>query len=589
VPTAATRRALIAGAACTAALALGVVVLVLTARATRLPAAGRGLPILAVAVGWGFVGFGAYAWLRRPDNRTGPLMAWVGFAVLVTTLQIADAPLLFLIGSLFDALALAAFAHLLLAFPSGRLETGAARTVVATGYAVATVLQVLALMFGGGPRVGCARGGCPRDLILVDRSDAILDIIAAIEVVLGAAVLIAVVVLVARRWRAAGPVQRRGLEPVLLLGALILAFAVLSAVLQPTALGAAQTVFFVAFALLPLAFLLGLMRSRVFRGATVARLVDSITRDPGADALDAALGQALGDRSLFVAYWLDDAAGYVDRAGRPTELPVDGDARAATEVFNGGRRVAALVHDAGLCEEPELLRAAAGAAGLALENGRLEAQLRAQLEALRASRARIVEAGDAERRRLERDLHDGAQQRLVSLIIELQIARDRWEADPAKTRALVDSAFENARAAVEELRDLASGLHPAVLSQRGLVAAIESLATRAPLPVEVETSLAERLPAAVETAGYFVVAEALTNVAKYAHATHAGVDVRLDGGEAIVEVRDDGVGGAAPAAGSGLRGLSDRVGAVGGRLEVESGPAAGTVVRARFALSGEGT
>ena len=194
-----------------------------------------------------------------------------------------------------------------------------------------------------------------------------------------------------------------------------------------------------------------------------------------------------------------------------------------------------------------------------------------------------MEAGDAERRRLTRDLHDGAQQRLVSLKIDLQLARERGRR-AGGARELLDRAVANADAAVVELRDLAAGIHPAVLAQRGLDAALEALATRSPVPVEFSTELGGRLPSAAETAAYFVVAESLTNVAKYAQATHARVDVRRAGDELVVEVRDDGVGGAVLDGGSGLRGLADRVGALDGTLEVESAPGAGTLVRARVPL-----
>ncbi len=321
------------------------------------------------------------------------------------------------------------------------------------------------------------------------------------------------------------------------------------------------------------------MRTRFFRTAAVARLIERLTRDPR--SVRDALAEALGDPTLTVAYWLPER-GYVDRDGHALAAPEDG--RVLTEIDYEGRRVGALEHAAAVCETPELLGEAAAAAALALENARLEVELRARLEALRASRARLVEAGDAERRRLGRDLHDGAQQRLVALMIELQLARERFAQDPEAARELVDSAFANAQAAVGELRDLASGIHPAVLSQRGLEAALESLASRAPVPVELESSLAERLPIAVETAAYFVVAEALTNVAKYAQATHATVEVRRENGCAVVDVRDDGIGGADAGGGSGLRGLGDRVGALDGTLSVESPPGAGTLVRARIPL-----
>jgi signal transduction histidine kinase len=297
-----------------------------------------------------------------------------------------------------------------------------------------------------------------------------------------------------------------------------------------------------------------------------------------------ALRDALGDPTLAIAYWLPDRGGHVDLEGRPLALPPPGDGRVATEIAHRGHRVGALVHDRAVCETPDLLRDAAGAAALALENGRLEVELRAQLEALRASRARIVEAGDAERRRLTRDLHDGAQQRLVALMLGLQIARAEWEADPDAALAALDEAYVDARLAVDELRELASGIHPAVLTQRGLDAALESLATRAAVPVEYRGSLDGRLPTAVESAAYFVIAEALANVAKHAGATFAQVDVRREGAELVLVVRDDGAGGADVAGGSGLRGLEDRLGALDGRLAVDSPPGGGTCLTARVPI-----
>jgi signal transduction histidine kinase len=577
--------ALVAAAGLAAAV-VGVLVLALLPGADRLPRGGPVLGVLLVAMGWGFVGLGGFAWLRRPDNATGLLMIAEGLIALVTGLQVSDAPALFVAGSFTDALVIATFVHLLLAFPGGRLETRAARVVTVVGYAAAA-LQVPIVLFGAGPELGCdSVAECPANPLLISRSATVTDVAGALQAALLLGAVGATVVIVVRRYRASGALARRGLAPVLLLGAAILVLAVASVALRGTGIAPlAQGVFFLAFAMSPAAFLVGLSRSRFLRGAAIATLVDRLVRDPGAAGIDQALGAALSDPTLFVAYRLDDGAGWIDRTGRPVELPADGDGRGATEVAQDGRVVGALVHDVALSDDPELLRAAARTAALALENARLEAQLRARLEALRASRARIVEAGDAERRRLGRDLHDGAQQRLVALMLELQLARETWERDPATARGLVDQAFGNAQAAVDELRDLASGIHPAVLTQRGLDAAIESLATRSPVPVELGDPLEARLPVPVETAAYYVVAEALTNVAKYADATHARVEVRHADGEALVEVRDDGTGGADPAAGSGLRGLADRVGALDGRLEVESPPGAGTLVRAVFPVA----
>jgi signal transduction histidine kinase len=203
------------------------------------------------------------------------------------------------------------------------------------------------------------------------------------------------------------------------------------------------------------------------------------------------------------------------------------------------------------------------------------------VDELSVSRARLLEAGMAERRRLERDLHDGAQQRLVALSLQLGLVSARLDRDPAGAKELLDGAREEARAALEDLRELARGIHPAVLTDRGLGPALESLAERAPLPVEVARLPGRRLPAAVEAAAYFVVAESLTNVSKYAQASHAEVCVGHEHGFALIEVRDDGVGGADPSAGTGLRGLADRLAALDGRLEIETEPGRGTVVRAK--------
>ena len=256
--------------------------------------------------------------------------------------------------------------------------------------------------------------------------------------------------------------------------------------------------------------------------------------------------------------------------------------RVATFVERGGAAVAALIHDAALQDEPELVGAVTSAAGIALENERLQADLRARLSDLRASRARIVEAGDTARRKLERDLHDGAQQRLVSLSVVLRLVAgqrpDRQRRGPA-----AQTARDELNASLEELRNIARGIHPAVLSDHGLPVALESLAARAPVRVTLDVDLDERLPEQVEVAAYYLIAEGLTNVAKYAEARdRATVDVERENGTLVVEVSDDGKGGADPDGGSGLRGLADRVEALDGRLKVWSPPAGGTRLRAEI-------
>jgi len=292
------------------------------------------------------------------------------------------------------------------------------------------------------------------------------------------------------------------------------------------------------------------------------------------------LAESLGDRTLSIAYWLPDSETFVDEAGRPVDLPDPGSGRAWTAVERNGVRVAAIVHDAALDTGPELVQAAAAAAALALDNERLKADLRARVEELRVSRVRIVEAADAARRRLERDLHDGAQQQLVSLALDLRLLKSRVRDTDAEP--LVDGLAEKLAVALGELRELARGIHPAILSDRGLGPAIEALASRVPVSVESEVDIDERLSEPIEAAAYFVVAEALTNIVKYAQATKARVSVRRRADVVTVVVDDDGVGGARIGAGTGLRGLQDRLAALDGSLSIDSPGGGGTRLRARI-------
>ena len=323
------------------------------------------------------------------------------------------------------------------------------------------------------------------------------------------------------------------------------------------------------------------MRSRFFRTARLSRLLERLAEQPGARALDEALAEALDDPTLTVAYWLPEERRHVGSDGRAIELPPEGgDGRDRDQAPRRARRRAD-PRPPRCATSPTSCPRSRGAAALALENGRLEAELRARLEALRASRARIVTAGDEERRRLGRDLHDGAQQRLISILLGLQLAHER----PELSGELVARALDDARAAVEELRELAAGIHPAVLSQRGLDAGLESLATRASVPVELETELDERMPAPVESAAYFTVAEALTNVAKYAQASHARVGAHREDGELVVEVRDDGIGGADATRGSACAAWRTAWARSAAASRSRARPAAARVLRARIPVA----
>jgi signal transduction histidine kinase len=315
--------------------------------------------------------------------------------------------------------------------------------------------------------------------------------------------------------------------------------------------------------------------------ATVTGLVVDLGEVDGAGTLRDRLAKALGDRSLRVGYWLPERGVYVDDQGREVDLPAaDGD-RSVTIVREGGDPVAVLVHDAGVLTDPELARSVAAAARIAVANARLQAEVRRQIQDLEASRRRLLEAGDAERRRLERELREGAEGRLGRLETLLDAAGRRADGALAAIVAETRSALERTRS---ELGEFARGVHPRLLVEEGLAPALRELAGRSDVPVQLAVP-GDRYPPAVEAASYFVCSEALANAGKYAAASRIAVEVVERDGTLAVSVRDDGLGGATFAAGSGLRGLADRVEAVGGRLTVTSPPGEGTTIVAELPLA----
>ena len=576
------------------ALLAAIVVAGITAAAVATPGLLNsdriGSPAVAVATlvaGFSFIGTSLFVAHYRPGNPTSILMALTGVVWFVGAWNWSNTPGLFITGALIGNVWIVFLVHLLLGFPSGHIEGKWDRRFVALGWLSGFVMQVPPLLFAKTPSPDtCA--DCPVNPILVSDQLGLAQALVTIQILIAVPLLLCIAVVVARRSSRAAPAMQRVYRPVLIAGGL--ALAVIGAQIGiggGQGSGKVSEVLYVVaqglFALVPFAFLIGVMRARLSRETAVSGLIARLgdaTLPRG--ELREALAGAIGDPSLELAYWVPDAATYVDAEGRPLEMPAEGSDRTWSPVEREGQALGAIVFDAELIEQRELIRAAGGAASIALENERLDAELRARLEDLRASRARIVRAGDEERRRLERDLHDGAQQRLVSLALTLRLARKRLDSDDEGAADLIDEAMAELEEATSELRKLARGIHPAVLSDRGLAAAVGALAGRAPLPVEVRVSDDERMPAPVESAAYFVVAEALTNVARYAGAQHAAVMVERVNGGVTVEVRDDGIGGADPSAGSGLRGLADRVAAVDGRLSVESPPGEGTTVRAEI-------
>ncbi|HEX6744275.1 MAG TPA: sensor histidine kinase [Solirubrobacteraceae bacterium] len=541
--------------------------------------------ILGPVIGLSFIGTGVFAWWRRPLNRFGLLMTGVGIAWFLAGLTESNNSTVYTIGSYVEPLYLVIVIQMVLSFPTGRLETLAQRVTIAAGY-----LDVLAVRLPffllGGDISGDLKGPRPDNVLAVVDAPDLADVFDYTATFIAVVVLVSTLVLLVRKRQAATPPQRRALAPMLWTGLALVALlgvAFLVDVLGlPGRIGdVAGLLALVAFAILPFAFLAGLVRSRYSRAGAVGELIERLNNPEADRSLGLALADALGDRSLKLVYWRPSAGHYVTYDGRPVELPEAGSGRAVTEVEREGIRVGAIIHDASLADEPGLVRAVAASAALALENERLEAELRARLDELQTSRSRLVEVSMFERRRLERDLHDGAQQRLVALSLQLGLAKRRLEeGQDVAAGAMLDAARDELARALEELRELARGIHPAVLTDRGLEPALEALAERAPLPVSLDQMPAERLPAPVEAAAYFVVAEALTNVVKYAGASTAAVRIRRNGSYAVVEVRDDGVGGADPTIGTGLRGLADRLAALDGRLEVHSPPGEGTTVRA---------
>ena len=529
-------------------------------------------------VGWSFVGTGLYATHRRPDSRFGLLMTLVGFAWFLGPLIASDDPVLFTAGIMLGALWGPIFGHVLLSFPTGRLATPGRRRLVAASYVLIPLSTLPALLVSDADEVitDCV-GECPRNVLLIAHDESLGQVALALGAALTLGLCLAAVVMLVRQWRAAGAPERRSLVPLFASGGVTLALVAAYAVTLAEPL---LWLAFVVFAATPFAFLAGLARADLSGSRGVRGLMAELGEAPERADLRDALARALGDPLLELAFWMPELERYVDADGSPAALPPEDDPRrTVTEIERHGRPVAVIVHDR--AQDRETVRAAGAATALTLENQRLDAELRARLVELRASRGRLVEAADAERRRLERNLHDGAQSRLVALALNLRLARMSAD-DASDTAVLLDGSIDELRQSLAELRDLARGIHPAVLSERGLEPAVRALAARATVPVDVVGGPTGKLPASVETAAYFVVSEALTNVSKYARAAHATVRVERIDGRLLVEISDDGIGGASTSDGSGLRGLSDRVAALSGTLELSSPPGEGTRLSAQL-------
>jgi signal transduction histidine kinase len=579
-------------------------------RRVRLGPPGRvgGVALLAIGLAWGLWAVGtAFDEAQVPteaelgaDLAVGLLMQWVGLVVWRRPGTGRTGPLLYLagllwyVGSVWDAPPVGAVTFawrswydpvilaVVLGWSTAHLRRPIDRLLVGTlagAYLVRSLTRMF--VFDGGQYFDDVAWHNP---LSIRWNQGLWETVENATIVVSALVGLAVAVTCLVRWRRASGPARRTLTPILAAGVAMVpllgwtAFTNQFSGFLPDLSG--LPVFWAQMILrgfIPIAILIGLYRLHTNRA--LADFLLELDRGVPVGSLQEVMARVLGDPGLRLAFALP-GGGYIDGIGRPLELPTDASGVSVAAIEDDhGVPLAFIIHDPALDEDPDLVRAAGAAARLSLTNERLQAEVRAQLDEVRASRARLVEGSDSERRRVERDLHDGAQQRLVTLALQLRQARDRASDPDPELTALLDEASKELDLALIELRELARGIHPAVLSRSGLGPAVETLAQRCPIPVSVSASTG-RCPAAVELTAYFLVAESLTNVVRYSAAGSARIVAEHRNGELIVEIIDDGVGGANPRAGSGLRGLEDRVLAVGGRFQLESPSGVGTTVRA---------
>jgi signal transduction histidine kinase len=594
------------------AAALGVgAALALAAMAVSVAAAmdAAGHPELVAAVRVSMVGVpiavGLYAWYTRLHERFGLLLVAAGGCWFATTLAESSDELLYTIGRTAGWASEILLVYLFLSFPDGRLIARADRLLVAAMGATVLTLFLPRLLLAEqfevpSPYTSCVRDCPPNALFALDREPALIDaVIQPLGVLALLLVMIAVVVRLHGRTRAATPLARRTLTPVSSIAtsrAGLLGLGLVARWIDPGAQSVEVAAWLLALAipLIALAFLVGLVRWRLFAGRALERLSATLRTQPDVPALRRAFAEAFEDPSLEIAFaTTPDALRWVDVDGRPLTLPEADSGRRASPVGGRGGLPVAIVHDAVLSAHPALLRAGLAMAGVVLENRMLAANAAASMGEVQASRARIAAGAERERRRIERDLHDGAQQRLVALRIELELAEELVRRDAEQGARRLHQLEHEVDEALEELRALAHGVYPPLLADRGLAEALRAVAGRVAVRTEVDARAVRRYAPEVEGAVYFCVMEALQNVLKHARGVRR-VAVRLDGrvvGELRLSVRDDGAGapGGALRVGAGITNMRDRLVALGGELGASSTPGVGTVVYGWVPTAGTST
>ncbi|MFL5866396.1 MAG: sensor histidine kinase [Thermoleophilaceae bacterium] len=524
----------------------------------------------------------------------------VGFGWSVTTLAESGNEVLYSTGRVAGWLVEVGLVYLILAFPSGRLTDRVDRALVWAAALLVAVLYLPTLLIADSfpvpsPYTGCT-AGCPGNAFLVLGSEpAFVDsLLVPLREALTALVFLAVTARLLHRFRGATRLMRHTLEPVLTVAVARCSVLVIALVTRRASPGS-EVVDGLAWAIalaVPVmagAFFLGLVSRRLTAGAVLQDLGRRVQAPIRPEELRAALSEALGDPSLQVLYWTDEAHGHwTDERGRKVAAPELDAGHRMTEVRDGERRVAAIVHDAALGDEREFLDAVASYASVALRSERLTARVDSSLREVRKSRARILASADRERRRIERDLHDGAQQRLVALRIQLELLEETMEWDPAQGLEKLHALGEEVGETLDEIRALAHGVFPPLLADRGLAEALGAAALRAPISAIVQPDGVGRYPQDVESAVYFCCLEALQNASKHARDARA-ITISLRQDHALrFQVRDDGAGfDTAVSPGAGLTNMRDRLTAVGGELSIRSSDG-GTVVSGSIPLSRNG-
>lgn len=537
---------------------------------------------LVVAVGLVTVAAGLVA-RASGEHRAGDLVVLGGAAwLLERLLRAVPTGLTGTLGALLTGLWLACLVHAVVTFPSGRPASRFERALVVAGYIANVGLNLPFLLVG--PSLAIV-GVTERNVFLVSANPEAARLIGETSQWLTVGWAALVLGLIGAKAWAASLAARRAYGFVWVTGA-VLAVNVIVLISAAEGLFAYKDAYglwleFVA-GLVPVTLAASLFAARVAEDRLVSLVADLETAGPGA-TLRNALRRALADPALEIVYLRAGSGGWIGELGLPTLTPIAVAGRASTPIERGGKPIAALVHDPVLLRNPERLRAAVGATALAIDNEQLKAELRAQLLDAQASRSRIVEAGDRERRRVERNLHDGAQQRLVGLALTLRLAGRKAEGDPAVSELLAEAAGE-LDDALKELRELAQGIHPAIVTDAGLLGALETLAERPGVPVELTVDLPERLPEPVAVGAYYLVAEAVANANKHAKAGYVTVRATVTDETLHLVIADDGLGGAAARPGSGIEGLADRVSALAGRLVVDSPAGQGTTITAELPL-----